>query len=166
MLLKRLLFRDVNCDDFIAMKISILVKDASAAEPGFQSRAVFPLPFDFDRFDLQSLEESPSQWFSLTNIEDDLRCAGRRQQLFFDFVAQHRQESLVDVEKLSFRIAPAYSVSGIVHQRAIQRLRMPQGLSSLFQLRAQFLFVYDSANGHGQLSEMLPLNVIERTMSG
>src|SRR6267142_6889781 len=42
---------------------------------------------------------------------------------------------------------------------------MPQSLSSLFQLRAQLLFVQDSTNGHGQLSEMLPFNVVESAIS-
>jgi hypothetical protein len=102
----------------------------------------------------------------VAKIKDDFGRTIRRQESFLGFVAKHRQERLVDVEKLSFRIAPAYTVSWIIHQGAIQRLRMPQGLSSFFQLRAQFLFVYGSAHGHGQLREMLLLNVIERTMSG
>src|SRR4029077_1049360 len=105
------------------------------------------------------------QWFSRTEIEHDLRRAIRRQYFLLGFIAEHRQERLVDVKKLSLRVAPAYSVGGILHQRAIQRLRMPQGFSGLFQFGPQFLFVQDSANGHGQLSEMLSFNVIESTVT-
>src|ERR1700674_4713085 len=132
MILKRALFRDVNSNNFIAGKSSSLVKDAAATEPGFQSRAVLPLPLYFERLDLHRLRGASGQWRSMTKIKDDSGRTVRLQESLFGFIAQHRQESLVDVEKLPFRIAPAYSVSGILHQRPIQRLRMPQGFSGLF----------------------------------
>jgi len=89
-----------------------------------------------------------------------------RQEFFFGCVAKHGYQGFIDVEKLSLSITPAYSVGGILHQRVIQRLRMLQGLSGLFQLRTQPLFVHGAANGHGQLRDMFPLNVIEGAMSG
>jgi len=136
-----------------------------AAQPGFQSRAIFSSPLYFDRLDLYRLGHSAGQWRSGTKIKNDFRRTIRRQQIFFGFIAKHRHESLVDAEEFSFRIASAYSVSGILHQRAIQRLRMPQGLSGLFQFGAQSLFVQDPTNRHGQLSDVLSFYVIECTIS-
>jgi hypothetical protein len=73
---------DLNNDDFIASKVPTLVKEAVAAEPGFQSCAVFSLSLYFDRLDLLRLEDSARKWRSLAEIEDDLRRTVRRQFLF------------------------------------------------------------------------------------
>src|SRR5229473_6048022 len=101
----------------------------------------------------------------VTKIEDDFRRSIRCQKFLYGCVPKHRRQCLVDVEKPSLRIAPAYSAGGIVRQRTIQRLRMSQGLSGRFQLFAQFLFVQRAANGHRQLSDMFLFNVIESTAS-
>src|ERR1700704_1387413 len=83
LILKRALLRDIHSNDFIADKISTLVKDAAAAEPGFQSRSVFPLPLYFDRLDSHRFGGASGQWPSLTKVEDDLRRTGRRQKFLF-----------------------------------------------------------------------------------
>src|SRR5713226_5502749 len=129
MILKGPLFCDINSNNFITDKYSTLVKYAAPAEPGFQSSAVFSLPLYFDRLNSHRFGGASGQRFSLTEIEHDLRRTIRCQYFLFGFIAEHCQESLVDVEKFSFRVAPAYPVGGILHQRAIQRLRMSQGFS-------------------------------------
>src|ERR1700746_3890647 len=150
----------------MANTISVLVKDTASAQLDFQSRAVFPLPLDFNRVDTHVLGGAPRQCGARTEIKDAVGRMIGRQELFFGRVAQHGYQGLIDVEKLSLSITPAYSIGGIVHQRVIQRLRMLQGLSGLFQFRAQFFFVYGAANGHGQWRDMLSLNVIEGAMGG
>src|SRR5579864_3361246 len=97
MILERPLFRDVNDNNFISDKNSTLVKDAAAAEPGFQDSAVFPLPFNFNRLDSDGVGSAPSQKHSLAEVEDDLGRTIRRQQLLFGFIAEHRHQRLVDV---------------------------------------------------------------------
>src|ERR1051326_3980084 len=144
----------------------MIVIYAPAAEPGLQSRAVFSLPVHFEGFNAHLLIGAAYGWGGPTEIERNLRRAIRLQHFCFARVAKHRYKRLIHVEKLSFRVAPADSVGGIVDQGSIQRLRMPQGFPSLFQLDAKFLFIQDAPNGHGQLREMLAYNVIERAVSG
>src|SRR5260370_33605902 len=139
----------------------MIIKDATPAESYFQTRAVLPSPFDFERLDSKWLRGASGQWSSETQVKVDFGRTIRHQQLFFGFVATPREERLVDVKKLPPRIAPAYSISRIFHQCPIQRLRMPQCPSGLFQLGAQVPFVQDSPNGHRQLRQMFPFDVVE-----
>src|SRR5579872_4483496 len=165
MILQRALFRDIDGNDFMAGKISSLIKDGVAAKPDFQSGAVCPPPLYFDRLDPQRLGGAFSRQLPLAKIANGIGQTVLCQEFRFGCIAEHRQERLVGVENLSFRITPAYSVSGVVDQRSIQRLRMPQGLSGLLQLRAQLPFVQCPANSHGQLSKVLSFNVIKSTIS-
>src|SRR6202158_4736129 len=110
MILKCALFGDVDHDDLVANKTPTVVIDAAAAELGFQSGAVFPSPLHFDRFDPHHLVGPAGRWRCRAEIEDDLKRIVRCQKFLSGCVAEHGYERLVDVEKLSFRIAATYSV--------------------------------------------------------
>src|SRR4029077_2668848 len=105
------------------------------------------------------------RWSWVTKIEDDFERSICCQKFLYACVSKHRYQCLIDVEKPSLRIAPAYSTGGIIRKCTIQRLRMPQGLSGCFQLCAQVFFVQRAANSHRQLSDMFLFNVIESAAS-
>src|SRR5882757_1564691 len=109
LLFKHPLLGDIDSDDFMADAISMLVVDTASAQLGFQSRSVFPLPLDFDRIDSHGLGGAPRQCGAPTEIKEAVRRMIGRQEFFFGCVAKHGYQSLVDVEKLSLSITPAYS---------------------------------------------------------
>ena len=112
---QRPLLGDVDRDDFMAGKVPVVVESAVAADPGFQDGAVFPLPFRFDRLKFQAFAGLLCRRRSLAEIRKKLCGFTRRQEFLFACVAEHVDESLVDVKNFPFRVAPVYSVCGVVH---------------------------------------------------
>ncbi len=99
----------------MAGKVSMIVKSAVAAHPGFQDRAVFPFPFCFHGLNLRALARLLRRLRGLAEIRKKFCSFTRRQEFLFGGVAEHVDEGLVDVENFPFRIAPIYSVCRVVH---------------------------------------------------
>src|SRR5580704_18582266 len=145
-------------------KVPKVIVDASTTELGFESPSVFPLPLQFNLLDLFCLGRRSPQRGPLPNARQEFSRTIRLQKLLFAFVTEHSYQRLVNVDRCAVGIASVYTVSGIVHQRAIERLRVSQGDSSLFQLLAEFLLVESPANCHGQLRDVLSCHAVERAV--
>src|SRR5271157_5710021 len=144
----------------------MLVKGIATAEADLEDGAVFALPLDFDGFEARRSVEAGDRGQALAKIENDLRAMVGGKKIRFGIVAKHGQESLVDGEKLSRGIAAANTVGGIVHQGAVEGLRVAQGFFRVFQFGAQSSFVEDAANSQGQLRDMFAFHELENTLRG
>ena len=83
----------------------------------------------------------------------------RRQEFLFAVVTKHACESLIDGDGFTFRVTSKYSVCRIIYQRSIERLRMAQGFSRLFQFRPQFLLVQRLTNRYWQLRNAVSVHI-------
>ncbi|MGC2889260.1 MAG: hypothetical protein WB627_09345 [Candidatus Acidiferrum sp.] len=87
------------------------------------------------------------------------------QEFFLACITEHGYQGSIRVDRYAIRVTPIYSVYGIVHQRAIQRLRVPQGFSGLIQLLTELPFVESLTNSRRQLCDAVSLHVIKNTVS-
>src|SRR4029077_5482259 len=62
------------------------------------------------------------------------------------------------------RIALVDSISGVVHQGPVERLRMLQGSSGVVEFVPQLFFIQHTANGRGYVSQMFLGDVLETSL--
>src|SRR5580693_642130 len=106
----------------MAGKVSKVIVDASTAELGLERPSVLPLPLQFNLLDLFCVRRRSPQGGPLPNARQEFSRAIRLQKLLFAFVTEHFYQRLVNVDRRSLGVASVYAVSGIVHQRTIERL--------------------------------------------
>jgi hypothetical protein len=114
---------------------------------------------------LLSLRDKTSEERIITEIRNDLRLLIRRKEFLFGRIAKHRDQCLIHVEQFSLAITPVDSIGGIVLERPIQRLRMPQCFFCLCQFFPQLLVIQRPTNHHRQVSDIFSFNVLERALS-
>ena len=148
------------------IELALIVEDIAAAEPGFQEGAVFAFPFAFNGLEVGRGMENFGQRTRMAETKNDVGSAIGGDEIVAGIVAEHGGEGLIDVEEIAAGITMANAVSGIVEESAIEGLRMAQSLFGFFEFGAELLFLKGAANDHGQLGNMLALDVLERAMSG
>lgn len=160
------LFGNVHKNDFATTELAMLVEDVASAEPGFQDGAILAFPFAFDGLEGGRAVEDFGERTRMAETENDVGGAIGGEEFVPGIVAKHGGEGLIDIEKNTLGIAVANTVRRIVEEGAIECLRVAKSFIDLFEFGTKFLFLEGAANDHGQLRNLLALEVLERAVSG
>ena len=102
--------------------------DGTAADADGDDGRVFALPANFEAVHAPAAAEFVDQAGMLGGVDEDIFLRIERQDFESGVVAEHSDESGVDVEKMAFEAGTVNSVDGGLYQRAVTGFGAAQGL--------------------------------------